>query len=133
MKKGYVYTPKNQTKFFRECAKIESFLTLIDNRVIRALLVADKSIHIGMWEVHIPNAGYYPVTLIMTDVGLCVDFCIFLPVHQSVTDINGVSFTLAECGYVQKTLMIQFLKDLKKITGDKIANLCREAIKKILK
>jgi hypothetical protein len=122
MKKGYVYTPKNQTKFFRECAKIESFLTLIDNRVIRALLVADKPIHIGTWEVHVPNAGYYPVTLTMTDVGLCVDFCIFSHVRQLVTDINGVSFTLAECGYDHKTLMVQFLKDFKKILWDKITN-----------
>jgi hypothetical protein len=124
MKKGYIYTPKNKTEFYRKWIKIEAFLSLIDNRTIRALLVSTgKSICIGTWEVDVPGTDdYSPVTLMMTGVGLCIDFCIFSPTRQSVSDINGVSHTLAECGYDHKTLMIQFLKDFKKILWDKITN-----------
>ena len=135
MRKRYIYTPKNKTRFYRKWIKIEAFLSLIDNRAIRALLVSTgKSICIGTWEVNVPDKeGYYPVTLIMTGVGLCIDFCIFSPRRQSVSDINGVSHTLAECGYDHKTLMIQFLKDLTKILKDTVADLYRKTTGKIFK
>lgn len=134
-KKRGIRKDVKQIKEIEHClsmCEIENFLEVIDNGVIRALLkFADKSIQVATWKIRFWDDGVCHPKLVMTDTGFYVDFCIIEPVRQPIKNLEGLCETLVESGYTNKTLAIEFFKNLGKIVKDKIFDIFACIVKKV--